>query len=128
MNHYGEKNYYNCKTKKNITVSTIMENSGQLQNFSWVLLSRKNEIKDYFYVIGWKCYKFEWLFFFLNTLFCWIIIVCSSFVFVRFIIVVIWAFFLWLFKVFFLKFLNLIFFLWFKLLRIMFKGLELFLE
>ena len=33
------------------------------------LFLRKNEILDYFYVIGWKSCKFEWLFLFFNRLF-----------------------------------------------------------
>ena len=31
----------------------------ELQYYSCVPFSRKNEIRDYFYVIGWKGYKFE---------------------------------------------------------------------
>ena len=105
------------KPKKSIIASIAKENSW-LQYFSWIIFSRKNEIRDYFYVISWTSYKFEWLFLFpfLNRFFCWImcslIVVWSNIVFVWVIFVVIWAFLL-LFK---------FFYFWIKRLRIMFEG------
>ena len=106
------------KPKKSIIASIAKENSW-LQYFSWIIFSRKNEISDYFYVISWTSYKFEWifLFLFLNRFFCWImcslIVVWSNIVFVWVIFVVIWAFFCCY---------LIIFFFGIKRLRIMFEG------
>ena len=48
------------KSKKSIIVVTIKKNL-QPKYFSWYHFLRKNEIRDYFYWIGWISYKFEWL-------------------------------------------------------------------
>ena len=69
------KDYCNFKDKESITVGIVKENSWP-QYFFGVHFLMKNEIMDYFYVIGWMSYKFKWskifilfVFLFFNRLF-----------------------------------------------------------
>ena len=64
------KDYCNFKSKEYITVDIVKENSWpQFFFFFWVQFLMKNEIRDYFYVIGWMNYKFKWskIFIFVHT-------------------------------------------------------------
>ena len=59
-----------CKTKENIIVDTKKKNLLPWY-LSWYYFLRKNEIRDYFFVLCWTSYNFE-LFGILNFLF-WIL-------------------------------------------------------
>ena len=51
---------------------------------------KRNEIKDYFYGMGWTSYEFEWLVDFFKRIFCSFVVVWPNFVVVWTILAIIW--------------------------------------
>ena len=88
----------NRATKKSKVASVTKENS-QTQYLTWYhffiyiyiyIYIKRNEIKDYFYGMGWTSYEFEWLGDFFKRIFCSFVVVSPNFVVVWTILAIIW--------------------------------------